>query len=60
VLSRFHERTGLRVLLNTSFNVHEEPIIDTPSQALRALVDRRVDYILTDDSLYAIEPGAAA
>jgi carbamoyltransferase len=60
VLSRFHERTGLPVLVNTSFNVHEEPIIDTPDQALRALVDRRVDYILTPDSLYAIEPGAAA
>jgi carbamoyltransferase len=60
VLSRFHERTGLPVLVNTSFNVHEEPIIDTPDQALRALVDGRVDYILTDDCLYAIEPVAAA
>ena len=53
VLSRFHERTGLPVLVNTSFNVHEEPIIDTPDQALRALVDGRVDYILTPDSLYS-------
>jgi len=54
VLSRFHEETGLPVLVNTSFNVHEEPIIDTPDQALRALVDGRVDYILTQDSLYSI------
>lgn len=54
VLSRFHERTGLPVLVNTSFNVHEEPIVDTPDQALRALVDNRVDYILTRDSLYSI------
>jgi carbamoyltransferase len=53
VLSRFHQRTGLPVLVNTSFNVHEEPIIDTPDQALRALVDGRVDYILTPDSLYS-------
>src|SRR5215467_8829654 len=60
VLGRFHERTGLPVLVNTSFNVHEEPIIDTPDQALRALVDGRVDYILTDDSLYSVESGAAA
>jgi carbamoyltransferase len=60
VLSRFHEQTGLPVLVNTSFNVHEEPIIDTPDQALRALVDGRVDYILTQDSLYSIEPSAAA
>jgi carbamoyltransferase len=53
VLSRFHERTGLPVLVNTSFNVHEEPIIDMPDQALRALVDGRVDYILTQDGLYS-------
>jgi carbamoyltransferase len=53
VLSRFHQRTGLPVLVNTSFNVHEEPIIDTPDQALRALVDGRVDYILTQDGLYS-------
>jgi carbamoyltransferase len=60
VLSRFHEQTGLPVLVNTSFNVHEEPIIDTPDQALRALVDGRVDYILTHDSLYSIGPVATA
>jgi carbamoyltransferase len=53
VLSAFHGRTGVPVLVNTSFNVHEEPIIDTPDQALRALVDGRVDYILTPDSLYS-------
>jgi carbamoyltransferase len=57
VLSRFHERTGLPVLVNTSFNVHEEPIIDAPDQALRALVDGRVDYVLTDDGLYSIGRG---
>ncbi len=54
VLSGFHERTGLPVLVNTSFNVHEEPIIDTPDQALRALVDGRVDFILTEDGLYSV------
>jgi carbamoyltransferase len=58
VLSRFHERTGLPVLVNTSFNVHEEPIIDAPDQALRALVDGRVDYVLTENGLYSIGRGA--
>jgi carbamoyltransferase len=59
VLSRFHERTGLPVLVNTSFNVHEEPIIDTPDQALRGLVDGRVDYILAEDGLYSTGHGTA-
>jgi len=43
--------------VNTSFNVHEEPIIDKPDQALRALVDGRVDYILTQDGLYSTFQG---
>jgi carbamoyltransferase len=54
VLSQFFDRTGLPVLVNTSFNVHEEPIINKPEQALRALTENRVDYILTEDSLYSV------
>jgi carbamoyltransferase len=52
VLERFYQRTSLPVLVNTSFNVHEEPIIDTPQQALTALIDNRIDRILTRDALY--------
>jgi len=52
VLAAFHARTGLPVLVNTSFNVHEEPIVDTPDQALKSLVDGRIDHILTEDGLY--------
>ena len=52
VLTQFYRRTGLPVLVNTSFNVHEEPIIDTPEQALTALIDGRIDRILTKDALY--------
>ena len=58
VLSQFHARTGLPVLVNTSFNVHEEPIVDTPEQALKSLVDGRIDHILTEDGLYSAKrPG---
>ena len=52
MLTQFYRRTGLPVLVNTSFNVHEEPIIDTPEQALTALIDGRIDRILTKDALY--------
>jgi len=55
VLDLFYRRTGLPVLVNTSFNVHEEPIIDTPEQALTALLDGRVDRILTRDALYRLD-----
>jgi carbamoyltransferase len=53
VLELFHQRTGLPVLVNTSFNVHEEPIVDTPDQALKSLTDGRIDHILADDALYS-------
>ena len=53
VLVQFYARTGLPVLVNTSFNVHEEPIVDTPSQALKSLADGRIDHILTERALYS-------
>lgn len=34
LLERFHARTGIPVLLNTSFNCKEEPIVETPAEAL--------------------------
>jgi carbamoyltransferase len=52
VLELFYQRTGLPVLVNTSFNVHEEPIVDTPDQALKSLVEGRIDHILTENGLY--------
>ncbi len=53
ILEVYHERTGLPVLINTSFNVHEEPIIDTPEQAFTALVQNRVDLLLLGGRLFA-------
>lgn len=52
VLDQFYQRTGLPVLVNTSFNVHEEPIVNTPDQALKSLYDGRIDAILTKEALY--------
>jgi carbamoyltransferase len=34
LLHAFHERTGVPVLLNTSFNGKDEPIVETPAEAL--------------------------
>jgi carbamoyltransferase len=36
ILSEFEKMTGLPALLNTSFNMHEEPIVATPEDAVRA------------------------
>lgn len=51
ILLAFEEQTGLPCLVNTSFNAHEEPIINTPKEALTALQDNRVDYLITDSGI---------
>ncbi|MCW5771512.1 MAG: hypothetical protein KIT16_07760 [Rhodospirillaceae bacterium] len=53
VLKAFELRTGLPILINTSFNVHEEPIINRPEECARALRDGRIDYVVTEKAVYA-------
>jgi len=55
ILRRFREATGLPVLINTSFNVHEEPIINRPNECLRALREKRVDFVVTRQAVYVAD-----
>ena len=48
--------TGLPILVNTSFNVHEEPIINQPAECLRALRDGRVDFVVTEQFVIRYKP----
>lgn len=34
VLTRYHQLTGIPLVINTSFNMHEEPIVCSPSDAV--------------------------
>jgi len=52
IVEGFAQASGLPVLVNTSFNVHEEPIVNSPDEALRALLDRRIDFLVTTGGLY--------
>jgi carbamoyltransferase len=52
ILRRFRDATGLPVLINTSFNVHEEPIVNRPEECLQALRDDRVDFVVTKQAVY--------
>lgn len=53
LLECFKRRTGVPVLLNTSFNRKEEPIVETPEDALRAFIDTPIDFLAMHD--YIIE-----
>jgi carbamoyltransferase len=52
VVSAFGRETGTPVLVNTSFNVHEEPIVNTPRECAQALLDRRIDFVVTQRAIY--------
>lgn len=45
ILKAYHARTGIPVLINTSFNMHEEPIVGSPADAARAFLLGNVDYL---------------
>ena len=43
---REHEKlSGISTLINTSYNMHEEPIVCTPYDAVRAFLDGRLDVL---------------
>lgn len=52
IISGFERQTGLAALVNTSFNVHEEPIVNTPAECARALTDGRIDFVVTNQAVY--------
>jgi carbamoyltransferase len=55
LISAFAEITGVPVVLNTSFN-ENEPICDTPEQALDCFLRTRMDVIVVGDTLIQREP----
>ena len=50
VLERVYERTGIPVLLNTSFNL-QEPIVETPQEALKTFAKFGLDYLVLHNYL---------
>jgi len=53
ILSAYHGRTGIPSVINTSFNIHEEPIVCTPQDALRAFDQGNLDYLAINNWLVA-------
>lgn len=51
LIAEYERLTGLPILVNTSFNIHEEPIVCTPGDALRAFTAARLDALGLEDYL---------
>lgn len=52
ILNEYHKISGIPVLLNTSFNSHNEPIIDSPNQAFHTLEKGIIDKLVIGDYVY--------
>ncbi|NIM94598.1 MAG: hypothetical protein GTO18_12935 [Anaerolineales bacterium] len=48
-VERFAEETGVPVLLNTSFNLRGEPIVNTPQNALNTFSKSEIDTLYIED-----------
>jgi len=46
LLKKFKELTGCPVLINTSFNVRGEPIVESPEDAYRCFMRTEMDYLV--------------
>lgn len=51
LVRKFYEKTGVPVLLNTSFNRMGEPIVETPGHAIACLLKTGLDCCVFDDRI---------
>ena len=51
LLQAFHNRTGCPVLLNTSFNVKGQPIVNSPTEAIKCYLGTNIDCLAIGDFL---------
>jgi carbamoyltransferase len=51
LLKAFDALTGVPVLLNTSFNVKGEPIVETPRDALDCFLSTGIDHLVVHDTI---------
>jgi carbamoyltransferase len=53
LLVEFEKLTGVPVLVNTSFNIKGEPIVETPQHAMNCFIYTGIDYLALHNTLVA-------
>ena len=51
LISKFKEKTGCPILVNTSFNVRGEPMVCTPEDAFRCFMNTEIDTLVIGDCI---------
>ena len=51
LISEFNRLTGFPMIVNTSFNVRGEPIVESPTDALKCFLGTEMDVLVIEDRL---------
>ncbi len=51
LIKQFDKKTGCPVIVNTSFNVRGEPIVESPLDAYKCFMRTEMDYLVLGDYL---------
>jgi carbamoyltransferase len=51
LITKFYEKTNVPVLLNTSFNGPKEPIVETPTDAIKCFIETNLDFLVINNFL---------
>lgn len=57
IIDAFRRRTGVPIVLNTSFNVRGEPIVCTPEDAIRCFLSTNIDLLVIEGYMVAKKVG---
>ena len=55
LINEFKKITKIGVLINTSFNVRGEPIVETPEDAFKCFMNTEMDYLVINNYFYSKE-----
>ena len=53
LINEFKKISGIGVVINTSFNVRGEPIVNSPSDAYRCFMNTEMDFLVIENYLYS-------
>jgi len=58
LIEEFGKLSGIPVVLNTSFNIMGEPVVETPYDAIRCFFSTGLDYLVIGDFIISKNPNA--
>jgi len=56
ILTEYERLTGRKILINTSYNIHEEPIVRTATDAVKTFLDGHIDVLAVGDRIVTLKP----